>query len=198
MTYQPAAVPTVPAGRQARRVPVDWLLAAFGPAYGDSWDEAMAALRADPVEAATVAALEAALRSGLAFDQPVQVDPTDRRVANGMHRVTAAVSAGAESIDITDSTPTRPADEVEVTFRRAGKPLALSEDEASDQLLAVLRSFPTPSGWAEAEIVGCCDGVYYAAYRWPAAEAGQLVDAVCARAARWGHQLTGLAAGPAD
>jgi len=160
---------------RTRRMAVAEILAEVATPTGETWPELLAALRADPYEAPTIAALADALRRDGEFREPLVV--LDGVLSNGCHRLAAALDAGAEFLTVTTADrPAAPVIEVEVALSLSG---AGSLDGALDALFGTLHSFPLDENtWVEADVLTVCAGVLNGTWRCPHDRRDDLVAAL--------------------
>jgi hypothetical protein len=184
-------------------VPLEQVLDHVRPAYhGDMLVQACAALRREPSEEEIILQLIQELKDAPAdmlFNEPVwiglpdpdhQDDEQDGRpvVANGMHRIAAAIAAGAPTIWVTSIdqekvSPTFDGQLLEVDFR-----LTVPNDEDQDDLdiaMTWLRSFRLdPDTWVEIATLSGTNGTLHAVYHCPHQLWARLLKALCDRAQR--------------
>ncbi len=200
-------------------VPLEQVLRYALPPYGgDTLPEAIAALRQNPAEVEIVGVLAAELSASadMLFEEPVRVyfiEPADwdavdqaeygarpiqPKVGNGMHRLAAAVVAGAERIRVTmqdwDSINPPFDDElIELSYLLHGAPAPSYMPHGGDAVefgFAWLRSFRlTPDAWVEAAVSGSCNGVVTSIYYCPHRLRQELVQTVTDRAGLRGMRL---------
>lgn len=187
---------SVPPGAAASPSPATILVsshrhfrAQVAPAYGDTWDQAIGDLCADPGERAVIDELRAALDRDGRFRDPVVVETDDDgtlRVANGMHRVTASVLAG-RPVRWRFGWPAvhEQAEAVDVTFDVPGG----LDDDTFDELTGVLRSFALDEDtWVETDSFSGHRNELSSSWYCPHDRSGDLVDALLARGAH--HHLS--------
>jgi hypothetical protein len=196
-------------------VDLDQVLRYALPAYGgDTLGQAIATLRAEPSEEEIVTQLAAELRSApqMLFDEPLRayfINPEDwddedqaehgdrpiqPRIGNGMHRVAAAVAAGAGQVRVTtrdwksiDSPFGGELIEVQYRVRGAGSPVV---DDAVELAYDWLRSFRlTDDAWVEAATMGSCNAVVDSIYHCPHRLLTRLLEQLELRTVRHGLTL---------
>lgn len=197
-------------------IPLAQVLQHALPAYGgDGWNETAKTMLAEPSEAAIVADLAAELRADpdmlfaepirLAFTEPEDWDEEDQaeygdrpirpRVGNGMHRIVAAMQAGAARIrvilqDLKEAEGPFAGELVQVDYLLAG---GTGEDSMDDAWW--LRSFRlTPQVWVEAASTGGRGNVVSSIYYCPHRLRDQLVRALAERSSRYGMTFAAIRA----
>src|SRR4051812_33634796 len=120
-------------------MPLTEILAAFRPpAGGETWRTAIPDLLADPDDARIVELLRAELSAHGDFREPIVVEPEDRDVLNGLHRIVAAVLSEHEALDVADTYDDLP-EKRRVQVVLAAVPVSSA---LVDRLTRVLFSFP--------------------------------------------------------
>lgn len=199
-------------------IELDQLLRYAVPAHDAQWSAALTRLVGNDCEARTVTTLTGELSARLAgdpeatFDRPVTIafiDPADwdqddqadfgarptrPHIANGMHRIAAAVIAGARWIRTSQGSAD--ADDL-FGGQMVGVVACMSAPALDADLLGVafgwLRSFRLAGDvWVEADTFATVDGRLEADYFCPHDRAGDLAAALASRAAAGGVTLSVL------
>ena len=196
------------------------------PAYGDTWEQVMAALSTDPGDQDIVHTLTAELTERLrsdehgTFDSPVIISFTDPQdwdeidevefgprpvqpqVRNGMHRITAAFLAGARWIWAA-SPPRDTAPQVHEMHngQLVGVRAHLSGGDSAldtvDFAMGWLRSFRLdPDTWVETDVCAGSEGDLEWLFYCPHTLSSDLAAALVARGAEHGVSLKVLSATP--
>lgn len=177
----------VPAGPTAVFVPLERLVAFTRPVYGgDSWEELVAWMLQDRYESRTVAALVEQLEAHGRFRNPVIVE--DGWVANGTHRVVAAIVADAAGLHVAaaPAASSDDAERLEVTFTVTLDEPSVERDELFDAVFSALRSFPHGDEWIECDGFSARGHVITAVWQWPLERAEELCRAIVAQSNRFG------------
>jgi hypothetical protein len=184
-------------------MPVDAFMATVGPAYGDTWQDAIAALLGSPADADVIATLRPAARDRQ-LRNPVWVAPDEEigelRVANGMHRVTACHLEGAPvPYRVSTGWSDLPAGlaEVEVAFTVADNE-ARDEDAFFELVFDWLRSFPVGDDWVETSGMGSSREMFTAWYVLPERLVAALPSLLADRLAPHGMTVAVTSITPAD
>jgi len=158
-------------------LPIARLLVEVDPPGGGSWVELFDELRADPHEAAIIATLTGVVAAEGRFRAPVVV--VDGELANGCHRLAAALAAGLDTIDVTYGYPAAgPAVEVELTVEVDPE----NYHDTADRLVGVLRSFPLDDEtWVETDVIGFGGENVYGTWTCPPGRIDDLVNALAER-----------------
>jgi hypothetical protein len=175
------------------------------PAYGGTtWEDVDASMSSSPSDQDRIAHLERILREEGAFVDPVVLDPTDRSVLDGMHRVVAALRADV-AIDVAFShgpeCPVTELRDVRFRFEIVDESAALAWAEGDEPValsaaVNALSSIHHDDGWIDAPVFSGRDGEMDATWspragsRMP--DDHRLTEVLIARAAEAGLRLTVL------
>jgi hypothetical protein len=168
--------------------PLSRFLIDIATPLGTSWRTEIAKLISDPIEFATITTLGQQLAADGAFLEPVVVDTQTGVIQNGMHRVTAAVLAGASTITVTDEFICDYSEIIEAVFTlQADSP---TEDEVDD-VCAIIRSFQCTDHWVTTDVISVRASHHFStAYYCHSEHANSLADDLMARTASYGYVIT--------
>ncbi|WP_436534092.1 hypothetical protein [Actinoplanes sp. HUAS TT8] len=176
-----------------RRMPLTEILATYRPpAGGDTWKRAIPDLLADPDDARIVDLLRAELVAHGDFREPIVVEPQERDVLNGLHRIAAALLSKQEALDVTDTYDDLP-EKRRVAIALAGPVTAA----LVDRLTKVLFSFPFEGGWTNCDMLFPGDDRVTGWWHCPAGLDERLGEELVSRAAAAGIRLRVVAIDPA-
>ncbi|AEV85329.1 hypothetical protein ACWT_4309 [Actinoplanes sp. SE50] len=170
-----------------RRVTLAEILSFYRPAVGgDTWEQAIPDLLADPDDARIVDLLRSELVAHGDFAEPIVVDQQDRDILNGMHRIAAAVLNRQSALDVADTYADLP------EKRRVLVVLGAEALSAAvvDRLTKVLWSFPFAGGWTNCDVMFPGDGRVSGWWHCPDGRDRALGDELVIRAAEAGIRLT--------
>lgn len=131
-------------------MPLTEILANYRPpAGGETWKRAIPDLLADPDDARIVDLLRAELVAHGGFREPIVVEPADRDVLNGLHRIVAAVLHEHAALEVADSFDDLPEKRRVAIVLGAGRVTAAMVD----RLTKVLGSFPVAGDWTTCDML---------------------------------------------
>ncbi|MFC3990079.1 hypothetical protein [Actinoplanes siamensis] len=176
-------------------MPLPEILATYRPpAGGDTWERAIPDLLADPDDARVVELLRAELAAYGDFREPIVVEPAERDILDGLHRIVAAVLTEHAALDVADTYEDLP------ERRRIRVVLAVPglTSAAVDRLATVLRSFPLAGDWTTCDLLLPGDGQVTGWWTCPAGLDERLGAELASRATEAGLRLSLLAISDVD
>ncbi|SNS25446.1 hypothetical protein SAMN06264365_112179 [Actinoplanes regularis] len=167
-------------------MPLQEILATYRPPVGgDTWKEAIPDLLADPDDARIVELLRAELTRHGDFREPIVVEPQDRDILNGLHRIAAAVLHEHDGLDVTDTFDDLPPRRRVVVVLAAGA----VNSTVVDRLTKILWSFPFAGGWTNCDLMFPGDAEVTGWWHCPEGLDAALGDELVVRAADEGIRL---------
>jgi hypothetical protein len=176
-------------------MPLREVLATYRPPVGgDTWKKAIPDLLADADDARIVDLLRAELQEHGDFREPIVVEPAERDVLNGLHRIVAAVLSEHGALDVADTYEDLP-QKRRIQIVLAARPVTAA---LVDRLTKVLFSFPFGGGWTNCDLLFPGDADLTGWWNCPAGLDERLGEELIGRAAAAGIRLTVVSIDPAD
>jgi hypothetical protein len=131
-------------------MPLAEILSAYRPAFGgETWARAIPDMLSDADDARIVELLRAELTAHGDFREPIVVEPGERDVLDGMHRIVAAALSEHDALHVTDDYLDLPEKRrVQVVLAAAAVTSAVV-----DRLAKVLGSFPFAGTWTNCDLM---------------------------------------------